>query len=338
MAHPPSQSHSIVAALAHSELATFFPGHLGEELIRITGPAGLFDPTAPESNWMEFLEIHRPAVAVTHWSTPPLPEVALSHLRYVAHATGSVRKLVPRHFLEKGVRVTNWGDGAAETVAESALLLTLAALRETQHWGREMHERAGWRRDFGNGRTLFDRTVAIHGFGRIARALLPLLKPFRVSLLVFSEGVPPDFIRQHGAEPAASLEELFNSSADVLIELEALTPRSSGSVREEHLRARPPGSVFVNCGRGAVVDESALIQVAADGNLHLALDVFASEPLPADSPLRGQKNVTLTPHVSGPTPDRFPQCGQMVLSNLQSWRDGKPLMSELNLQAYDLST
>ena len=228
---------SIVAALSPAERSTFFPGALAAELSSFVDPGDVFDPTTPGADWAGFLVARRPHVIVSHWSTPTLPVDAPKYLRYVAHVTGSVRKLLPRSFIERGVRVTNWGDGAAETVAESALLLTLAALRETQHWGRELHERGGWRQGFGDGRTLFDRRVAIHGFGRIALALLTLLKPFRVSVQVYSAGVPPEFIRQHGAEPVASLAALFSSGADVLVELEALTPHTTGSVREEHLRA-----------------------------------------------------------------------------------------------------
>ncbi len=329
---------SVIIALTPAEWSAFFPGSLGEDLIRLTRAENAINPTAPGMDWPGLLAAKRPAVLVSHWSTPPLPEAALEHLRYVAHVAGSVRQLLPRHFLEHGVRVSNWGDLAAETVAEHALLLALAALRETQYWGGVMHERAGWRTGHGDGRTLFDRRVAIHGFGRIARTLLGLLKPFRVRVEVFSEGVDPDFIRQYGAEPLPNLESLFGSGADVLMELEALTPRSKGSVEERHLRALRPGTVLVNCGRGAVVDESALVRVAREGHLRIALDVFAEEPLPHASPLRGLPNVTLTPHVSGPTPDCFPRCGQLVLDNLSRWLDGRPLLSELDLRAYDLST
>lgn len=333
----PSET-SIAAVLDAAERAAFFPGGLGEELDVLIGPDRLFDPTSSGVDFLTFLARHRPEALVTHWATPTLPDTAPEHLRYVAHATGSVRRIVPRSFLESGVRVTNWGDIAAEPVAESALMMTLAALRETQHWGREMHERGRWREGSGEARTLFERRVALHGFGRIARALLGLLKPFRVTVLAFSEGVPDDFVRLHGAEPVASLEALFSSGADILVELEALTPRTSGSVREMHLRALPPGAVFVNCGRGPVVDEAALERIAAEGRLRLALDVFSIEPLPTASLLRGPNNVTLTPHVGGPTPDRYPACGRMVLDNLRRWERGETLTSELTLQAYDLST
>jgi phosphoglycerate dehydrogenase-like enzyme len=327
----------IAAALSPSQITAFFPGDSGTELHSLVGNA-LFDPSASTLNWAAFLAKHRPEVLITHWGTPAIPEEACEHLKYVCHVTGGVRQLMPRSYMERGMRVTNWGDGAAETVAENALLLVLATLRNTQHWGREIHDRGGWKSTDMDGRSLFDRPVAIHGFGRIARTLVALMKPFRVKVRVYSAGVPEGFIRSHGAEPYASLEALCASTPDVFVELEALTPQTKGSVQEEHLRALPRGTVFVNCGRGAVVDQPALERAAVEGWLTLGLDVFVQEPLPKDSPLRGLNNVNLTPHVSGPTPDRFPALGQHALSNVQRWLKGEPLEAELTLAAYDLST
>ncbi len=326
---------SFALAISPAEGEHFFPGPLAAELHALIPPS---DRWQPGEDWPQFLAARRPTVLVTHWSTPPLPEAAREHLRYVCHVTGGVRQLLPRSFLEGGLRVTNWGDGAAETVAESTLMLVLAALRQTQHWGREMHERGGWRSGFGAARTLFGRRVAIHGFGRIARALLPLLAPFRTPVAVFSQGVPADFIRSHGAEPMATLEALCASGPDVFIELEALTPATRGQVTAAHLAALPAGALLVNSGRGAVIVPQALEQAALSGHLHLALDVYAVEPLPATSSLRGLTNVTLMPHVGGPTPDRYPACGRFALDNLARWQRGEPLQAELDLSGYDLST
>jgi len=113
-------------------------------------------------------------------------------------------------------------------------------------------------------------------------------------------GVPKELIRSHGAEPVESLDQLFDSQPEILVELEALTPQSVGFVKESHLRALRPDSLFVNSGRGAVVDEAVLERIAVEGRLRLALDVFAVEPPPRTSPLRSPSRVTLMPHVSGP--------------------------------------
>jgi phosphoglycerate dehydrogenase-like enzyme len=333
---------TLAVSLTEAELTAFFPGAARRELLGLFPETLLFTGDDADS-LARFLAHHRPQVLLSGWKTPPLGgpppgESSPSDLRYVCHVTGSVRGLVPRRLMEAGLRVSNWGDGAAETVAENVLMLTLAALRRTQFWGRQMHEHGGWRIDFGGARTLFDRHVAIHGFGRIVRALLPLLAPFRTTVVVYSEGVPPEYIRAHGAQPVPTLDALFDCGADVLVELEALTPRSHGSVREEHLRTLEAGTVFVNSGRGAVVDEAALARIALEGRLQIALDVYAVEPLPIASPLRGLPNVTLMPHIGGPTEDRYPAVGRFALDNLHRWRAGEPLEAEIDLELYDAST
>lgn len=329
---------ALVVALTEQELTAFFPGPARQALLKIFPETHVF-AGEDSLSLARFLQRSQAQALLSGWATPALlDEHPLPDLRYICHVTGSVRNLVPRSFLDAGLRASNWGDGAAETVAESILMLILSALRRTQYWGREMHERSGWRAGYGGARTLFDRRVAVHGFGRIARALLPLLAPFRVPVHVYSEGVPPELIHAHGAHPVSSLWDLFTSDADVLVEVEALTPRSRKSVRAEHLHALRPGSVFVNSGRGAVVDEEALEQVACEGYLQIALDVYATEPLPEKSSLRGLPNVTLMPHTGGPTEDRYPAIGRFALDNLRRWRAGEPLHAEIDTTLYDIST
>jgi len=78
--------------------------------------------------------------------------------------------------------------------------------------------------------------------------------------------------------------------------------------------------------------------VAQEGRLQIALDVFEQEPLPADSPLRGLSNVTLLPHLGGPTRDRRRDCGALALKNLRTFLRGEPLKAAISLDVYDRST
>jgi phosphoglycerate dehydrogenase-like enzyme len=136
---------------------------------------------------------------------------------------------------------------------------------------------------------------------------------------------------------ADSLEQLFSTS-DVVVELAAATPNNYRVVTEEHLRMIPAGGVFVNVGRGCVVDEAALIRVAREGRIQIALDVFEQEPLPWDSPLRGLPNVTLLPHLGGPTRDRRRDSGALALRNLRAFLRGEPLEAVVTQDVYERST
>jgi len=294
------------------------------------------DPAA----WPALLAELRPEILITGWKTPPLPAdlpVGPGGLRYLGHTAGSVRKLVPRELVDRGLIVTNWGDSISRTVAEGALLLLLSALRRGAHWALAMHLEGGWKNEFTETGSLFGRRVGLHGFGVIARELVLLLRPFGCHVSTFSPRVPDSVLAEFGVTRSPSLEALFTDH-DIIVELAALTPSNLHSVTEELLRRIPVGGVFVNVGRGAVVDEAALAKVAAEGRLLVGLDVYTIEPLPADSPLRGLRNVVLLPHLGGPTTDRRCDAGAFAVENVRRYLAGGAPESVITPEVYDRST
>jgi phosphoglycerate dehydrogenase-like enzyme len=241
------------------------------------------------------------------------------NLRYVCYLAGSVKKLITREHLAAGLLVTNWGGSISRIVAEWALFHILSSLRRATHWTLVMHREGGWKSGDTETASLFGRRVGLHGFGLVARELIKLLVPFGCPVAVFAPDVDAAAEARYGIRRATSLDDLFSSN-DVIVELAPLIPATTGSVTERHLRLIPPGGVFVNVGRGAVVDEAGLVRVAQEGRIGMGLDVFAVEPLPVDSGLRGLANVTLTPHLAGPTTDRRRDAGEFALENLLGLR------------------
>ncbi|MBC8040820.1 MAG: hypothetical protein H7Y06_09775 [Opitutaceae bacterium] len=302
----------------------------------------LCDETTPAA-WAELLARVRPEVLVVGWAVPSFPAGYLDApdcpVRYLCYFTGSIRRLATRAFLERGGVATNWGDAAAPGVAEHALLLTLAGLRRLPVWRPFVvgeAPRSGKPMPVAT-RSLHGATVSIHGFGRIARELIRLMEPFRVRVRAYSEGVPADFMRAHGAEPVATLDELFAGAA-ILVEVEALNDHTLGQVGARQIDLLPPDAVFVNVGRGAVVDEAALARRAARGDLQLALDVLAAEPMPADSPLRDVTDAIISPHIGGPTVDQLPVLGRAASENIRRYLAGEPLLHAMTPELYDRST
>mgnify|MGYP003649475059 CR=1 FL=1 len=292
--------------------------------------------------WAQRIEAMQPTVLVTGWTTPPLRAAWLAAddcpVRYVCHVTGSVRQLVPRAFLERGGIVSNWGPHVSNQVAEHGLLLALAALRSVPDWAAFIARPPTARHitDL-NTRSLFGRRVGLHGFGSIARALLPLLRPFGVTVVAFSAGVPHEIMLQHDVQPAASLAELF-AGADVLFECESLLASTAGTVSDAVLAALPDQAVFVNIGRGGVVDHTALLQEADRGRLRVALDVADEDPLTAESLLVRSGRIILSPHIAGPTKDRYAACGALALHNLREFLEGRCPPQAISLAAYDRAT
>lgn len=321
----------------------YLPQFLGEEdLAQLASQFEKVTRIEPEllseQQWVAMFAEQRPDAVVSCWGTRAVPAEAMPKLKYVAHLCGSVRNLVTRDMIERGLWVTNWGNIHAKPVAECALLLTLCTLRKTTRWTLAMHRDRLWPHEaLHQSCTLLGRRVGLHGFGSIARELIQFLKPFGCPISAYSAGVPDEWIRQHGATPVKSLQELF-SNVDVLIEVEALTPASRHSVTEDLLRMLPAGASFVNVGRGAVVDEAALIRVALEGRLEIAMDVYEAEPMPADSPLRGLPNVTLSPHIGGPTADMRRGCGARAVKNLLRFARGEKPDETITPELYDRAT
>lgn len=332
---------NVLLAVPPASVEEFLPSDLCARLEAL--PINLIKlplPLEKESEWKNILIRSHPEVLISGWGTPAIPAdlpVGENGLRYLCHLTGSVRHLVPRELIVRGLRVSNWGKSISRTIAECALLLTLASLRKLSYYSTSLHRDGGWGDGTVTAQSLFTRNIGIHGFGNIAQILVTLLKPFGGKITTYDPPVPDDILARHGVARAQTLESLFAEN-DVIIELAAYTPENYHLVTEKYFRLIRPGGVFVNVGRGAVTDETALARVAAEGKIQVGLDVFETEPLPLDSPFRKLENVTLLPHMSGPTVDRRRDAGELAVQNLELYLAGKPLKSELTVGIYDRQT
>jgi len=329
---------TILALITPEEFRDFLPGPLGAELRGLGGQFHEHDPVPLDPAATEkLLADLNPEVLVAAWKTRPLPAALPPRLRYVCYLCGSVKKLVTRAQLEHGLVVTNWGGSISRIVAEWALFHVLCCLRRATSWALAMHLEQGWKNRDTETASLFGRRVGLHGFGMVARELIQLLKPFGVQIQVCAPDVDAAAEQAWGVQRAASLEELFADN-DIIVELAPLIPATTGLITERLLRLIRPGGVFVNVGRGAVVDEAALLRVAQEGRIQVGLDVFTHEPLPGDSAFRGLRNVTLTPHLAGPTTDRRRDAGSFALRNLRAYAAGQPLEAVVTPSVYDQSS
>ncbi|MBL9203819.1 MAG: hydroxyacid dehydrogenase, partial [Opitutaceae bacterium] len=300
----PSRPDSILAALTPTETADFLPEPLASEVRALAQRHMTYDPLGQSADaFHRALREADPEILVAAWKTPALPAVLPPRLRYVCYLCGSVKKLITRDHLERGLIVTNWGGSISRIVAEWALFHILSCLRRATAWALAMHLEGGWKDGATETASLFGRTVGLHGFGQVARELVRLLAPFGVRISVLAPDVDAATEAAFGIYRSPSIDRLFSEN-DIIVELAPLIPETVGMVTEQHLRLIRPGGVFINVGRGAVVDEAALLRVAAEGKIQVGLDVFTQEPLPKDSGFRGLRNVTLTPHLAGPTTDR----------------------------------
>ena len=195
-----------------------------------------------------------------------------------------------------GISVSNLPGVNANAVAEFTIALVLAQLRRLVPVAAGVAAGA-WPRE--DGAELRGRTLGLIGYGATARAVVPLARAFGMAVLCTSS-VPPEQ-RTDPAVTFVGLDELLTAS-DVVSVHTALTPATRHLVDAAALARMKPTAHLVNTARGPIVDEAALAEAVRAGRLAgAALDVAATEPLPADSPLRGVPGVVVTSHLAGQT-------------------------------------
>ncbi len=193
------------------------------------------------------------------------------------------------------VLLFNSPDALTHSTASAALLLILAlAKRLTAQEKIARAARWDMQRTIQGGE-IQHKTLGIVGLGRTGRELARLVAPFEMTLLAYSPRAEPRMADRLGIK-LVSLDTLFEE-ADFISLHANLRPDTRGMIRREHLARMKPTAYFVNVARGELVDEHALVEVLQDGRITGAgLDVFDTEPLPADHPLIALENVILTPH------------------------------------------
>jgi phosphoglycerate dehydrogenase-like enzyme len=274
---------------------------------------------------------HADAEALVVWGNPPwqLRDAAerLTRLRWVQTLAAGPDAVLAAGFAP-GVVITG-GTGLHDlTVAEHALTLTLAAARRVNLLVRAQigHRWAGELGGIqpisepGNFRTLRDARVAIWGFGGIAATLAPYLAALgaRVTGIARTAG------ERHGFPVVTDgdLSDLLPET-DVLINILPATPATERVLNAEVLALLPAHAWLVNVGRGATVDEAAVLDAIRGGRLAgAALDVFENEPLAADSGLWDEPNVIISPHAAGGRPIG---AAARIAANFAALRDGTEL-------------
>jgi glyoxylate/hydroxypyruvate reductase A len=176
---------------------------------------------------------------------------------------------------------------------------------------------------------LAGRTVAVVGLGGIGRQTVAAFAGLGTH--VIGVGRPG---RDYGLDPSVEVHTIDDLDqvlvrTDVLVLCAPLTSRTLGLIGAEQLRLLPHGAVLVNVSRGPLVDERALIEALRSGAIGgAALDVFETEPLPADSPLWDLDNVIISPHSASTVATENAALTELFCDNLRRYLDGQPLRNE----------
>lgn len=228
--------------------------------------------------------------------------------------------------MERGIRLTNSSGATASPIAQTTVLYMLALSRNVRAWFQHQEKHEWARHEFAE---LDGARLAVIGMGPIG---------IEIARLGVALNMNVEAIRRTptGNEPCPtfSFDQLHSvlARADWVAVALPLTDNTRQIFNAETFAIMKPGACFINVGRGELVDEESLVATLQSGHLAgAALDVFATEPLPTNSPLWDMDNVIITPHSSSASAQSGLRSEDIFLKNLARYVAGEPMLNEVNL-------
>jgi len=230
--------------------------------------------------------------------TPELIALA-PELRVIGRAGAGVDNIDIAAATRRGVAVLNAPGANTISAAEHTLALLFALVRRVP-WAAQTMQQGVWDRKSFAGMELRGKTLGIVGLGRIGAHVARVARALGMAVIAHDPYLPAKRADDLGVA-LHPLDDLL-AAADVVTLHLPLTDATRQLLGREQLARMKRGAVLVNAARGELVDEGALIEAVQSGHLSgAAVDVFAEEPLPKDSPMRGVDRLLLTPHLAAST-------------------------------------
>jgi phosphoglycerate dehydrogenase-like enzyme len=220
----------------------------------------------------------------------------------------------------QGITVCGTG-GAGNGVVELTIGMMVALTRSFAPEDRAVRD-GGWQHTIGPG--LAGHTLGVVGLGRLGGPVARVAQALQMDVVAWSPHLTEERAAEVGAR-AVSKDELF-ASADLITIHMPLAPATRGLIGAADLARMKRTSYLINTSRGPIVDEAALIEVLAEGRIAGAgLDVYDTEPLPAEHPLRRTPNTLLLPHIGYVTTDAYRAFYGGAVDDITSFYAGSPV-------------
>jgi D-3-phosphoglycerate dehydrogenase len=253
---------------------------------------------------------------------------AADQLKVIGRAGVGVDNIDVEEATSRGILVINSPQGNTISAAEHTMALILSVARRIPMAHATMSA-GNWDRKKFTGNELYNKTIGVVGFGRIGREVATRAASFKMRVLAYDPFVSDEAVGQSGAEPR-ELDQLL-AEADIVTLHVPRVKETEGLFDKARLLRMKKGAFLVNCARGGIVDENALVEVLEDHLGGAAFDVYETEPLPADSPLRGVKNLVTTPHLAASTEEAQLRVAVDVAEQIADVLEGKSPRSAVNL-------
>ncbi len=237
-------------------------------------------------------------------------------LRVIGRAGVGVDNIDADAATRRGIVVMNTPGANAIAVAELTIALALALGRQLPKANALLHQ-GKWEKKSLQGSELRNKTLAILGLGRVGLEVAKRARAFGMEIVGYDPFVAASLAREAGVQ-LVTLDELF-TRADYLTLHVGLTPQTHGILNEARLATMKKGVRIINCARGELIEDAALLEALKSGKVAgAALDVFTTEPL-KDSAFFGVENVILTPHIAGSTGEAQEAVGIQIAMQVKEY-------------------
>jgi phosphoglycerate dehydrogenase-like enzyme len=250
--------------------------------------------------------------------------VRFPKLRAIMEVSGSFpspQGLDYRACFARSIRVLSCAPAFGFAVAEMGLGLALASARQIAwtdrafrtgepHWSHTAFDT-----EIGTPFTLYGKQVGFIGYGGLARSLKPLLAPFGCPVQVYDPWLTDAYLRKQGVAPVAL--DVLMATSKVIFVLAVPSASNKALLDRPLLESIRPDAVFVLLSRSHVVDFDVLTELLLAGRFRAAIDVYPTEPLPKDHPIRRAQHAVLTSHRAGAMAESILNIGHIVADDLE---------------------
>lgn len=258
-------------------------------------------------------------------------------LRVVGRAGVGVDNVDVETATRRGIIVLNAPGGNTVSTAEHAFSLLLSAARKIPQADANVRGKNWDKKNF-EGVELYNKTLGVIGMGRIGSELSRRAIAFGMRVIAYDPYLSATRARTLQVELVDELDDLL-TSADFISLHTPLTAETRHILDAARLQKTKRGVRIINCARGGLIDENALLKALQSGHVAgSALDVFEVEPLPADSPLRGAPNIVLTPHLGASTAEAQESVGIEIAHSIRAALLEGTIRNAVNMPSLDAKT
>lgn len=259
-----------------------------------------------------------------------------SRLKGIARAGVGIDNIDLAAATRHGVAVMNSASASTISTAELAFALLISLARKIPQAHMAMAN-GRWDREKFTGTQLHGRTLGIVGFGRIGQTLAQRALAFGMKVTAFDPYYNADTAMDGAVQMVHSFDDLI-TQVDALSFHVPKTQATNNMMHAEHFAKAKPGLLIINAARGGIVNEDALLAAIDSGQCGgAAIDVYAAEPPPANSPLRNHPKIVTTPHLGASTVQAQEAVSVDACKALLNYLRGKPVQGAVNIGKLDLT-